>query len=366
MQFDVMNDNKYYDIRKVLIILDGMDDEKHMEQGGKTPRESAFMPTLQQMRREGQITLLNTIPSGNAPATDVALLKILGHNVPENFTGRAWLEALGEGIIIGEKDLCLRCNLIKTENGKIASHAVEDISDTSVVIDALNNNFSNSKYRFYSGKGYRNLLVIKNCDTNIKVSPVHTLIGAETESLLVECDNLEIQHYLNNIIIKAPEVLAKCLHINANGVALWAPGKKPDMYPLIKDGVVIAGVSLVKGIGKWMGMTVINVKGATGGYDTDLVAKMDATAEALRNHHFVLLHIEAPDEASHMRSFQKKKEILEKIDKLVLAPLLKLPYDIDVTVQSDHATSSLTGLHLTNPVEVVKYHIKNCPNSSNG
>lgn len=83
------------------------------------------------------------------------------------------------------------------------------------------------------------------------------------------------------------------------------------------------------------------------------------------NYRFVLLHIEAPDEASHMRSFQKKKEILEKIDRLVLAPLLKFPYNIDVTVQSDHATSSLSGLHLTNPVEVVKFHINKCQNFSN-
>ncbi len=282
----VMIDNKRSEIRKVLVILDGMDDEKHVKHGGKTPRECAFMPSLQHMRRVGQTTLLNTIPPGNAPATDVALLKILGHDVPKNFTGRAWFEALGEGISVEDNDLCLRCNLIMTENGKIASHAVEDISDSTAAIDVLNKHFSNSRYRFYTGKGYRNLLVIKNCDINIKASPVHTLIGAKTESLLLECNNLEIQHYLNNIIIKAPEVLAKCHHVNANGVALWAPGRKPDISPITKEGVVITGVSLVKGIGKWMGMTVTNVKGATGGYNTDLKAKMAATAEALKNHHF--------------------------------------------------------------------------------
>lgn len=347
--------------RKVLVILDGMDDEKHEDWGGKTPLECAYMPALEHMRRNGNVTYLNTIPSGNDPATDVALLKILGHEIPVNFMGRAWFEALGEGIEVGDNDLCIRCNLIKIVNGKIASHAVDDISDSAAAIDALNRHFSNSIFKFYPGKGFRNLLVIKNCNSNVVSHPVHNLIGLGTESLHVKCDNQYIQDSLNDFIDNAPDVLADCHSGRANGIAIWAPGKKPDISPIAKEGAVIAGVSIVKGIGKWMGMDVPNIEGATGGIDTNLRAKMDATAMALRNHRFVLLHIEAPDEASHMRNFQKKRDVLEKIDRLVLTPLLNLPFNLDITVQSDHATSSITGRHLSNPVEVVKYlHLNEC------
>lgn len=354
-----MMNKEGFDIKKILVILDGMDDEPRQDTHGLTPRDLAFMPALERMEKEGKVTLIKTIPHGNEPATDVAILKILGNDVPESFSGRAWLEALGEGIDVNDSDLCIRCNLIRTDNGIIVSHAAEGIEDSSIAIESFNSRFANGRFKFYKGRGYRNLLIIKNCNSNIRARPVHTLVGSEFESLYVDCDDDDIRNTLNDIISKAPEILAACRCGDANGIALWGSGRKPVMFPRKNEGVVVAGVSLVKGIGKWMGMEAPDVKGASGGIDTDLKAKMATAADALRDNRFVLLHIEAPDEASHMRSPEIKKDILETIDRDVLMPLLNLPFDMDVTVMSDHATSSITGAHLDIPVKVVECHIRN-------
>jgi 2,3-bisphosphoglycerate-independent phosphoglycerate mutase len=120
----------------------------------------------------------------------------------------------------------------------------------------------------------------------------------------------------------------------------------------------VAGVNIVKGIGKAVGMSVIDVLGATGDEFTDYTAKLNAALYALKNDDFVLLHIEATDEASHQLDWRKKVEILEKIDRLILNPLLSYRGELRITVQADHATSSLTGQHLSIPVNVVNY-IKN-------
>ena len=72
----------------------------------------------------------------------------------------------------------------------------------------------------------------------------------------------------------------------------------------------------------------------------------------------MLLHIEAPDEVSHKRDSLLKVMVLEEIDRKILAPLLKANINLEITIQSDHATSSISGKHLDCPVEVIKYTTK--------
>ena len=44
--------------------------------------------------------------------------------------------------------------------------------------------------------------------------------------------------------------------------------------------------------------------------------------EALKRRDFLLLHIEAPDEAGHMGRADLKTEAIERIDELILGPML--------------------------------------------
>lgn len=333
-----------------------MDDEPIPELGNMPPASYASMPALSYMRTHGTTSRQQTIPTGLEPSTEVALTSILGIPVGSDFNARSWLEALGEGIDVGKEDLCLRCNLITHDNGTIVSHCGYNptCEESRAIVDLLNMRFGDDDFKFYSFGNFRNLLVIRNCSSSIVARPPHTLLGQSVELLSVSSDNQNLESWLNSCIADSRDILKE--H-KANGISLWASSHACSFGKSV-EGSVVAGVNIVKGIGRAAGMSVINVPGATGDEFTNYTAKLNAALNALKNDDFVLLHIEATDEASHQLDWRKKVEILEKIDRLILNPLLAHKGELRITVQADHATSSLTGQHLSIPVNVVNY-IKN-------
>ena len=343
-------------MKKLLIIIDGMEDEPCASLGGKTPKEVAYMPGLEFMRLKGHIHMMKTIPQGNIPSSDTAILNILGNHVEPGFSGRTWLEAIGSGIDVSPRDLCIRCNLIRTENHVIASHCSETLTEEVAkgIIELLNRCFGSDKVSFHYGLGYRNLLVIKDCIAEVKANPVHEMIGSDVSALAVRSNDTDLQDLLNSIIFRSMDILSEACG-EVNGIALWAPGHIPSAEFIQRCGAVVAGTNLVKGIGKACGLKVIDVMGATGDGNTNYSGKLKAVLEAFEDNEFVLLHIEAPDEASHQRKAALKIQVLEKIDRFIIAPLLKYGKDLEIVVQSDHATSSVTGRHLDKSVEVITY-----------
>lgn len=340
-------------MKKILVIIDGMQDEPIPAFNGKTPLEEAYMPFLDKMRIEGRISRHTTVPDGQEPATDVALLNILGYKLQREFSSRSWFEALGAGIEVNENDLCLRCNLISHSDNTILSHCGMGITDeiSKLELEILKNNFENDRFHLYHLGGFRNILVIKNCKAMVKCNAPHNLLGSGTNNLQILSDDKEIEGKINNIIRQSLVLLKD---FPSNGISLWAPGKDPHLSRKIK-GTVIAGTPLVKGIGRATGMNVVKIEGATGDENTDLKKKIAAAFEAIGHEDFVLLHVEAPDEFSHRRDPIGKKHFLEKIDREVFSSLVKDFSGITIRVQADHATSSLTGKHLMQEIEVIEY-----------
>src|SRR5207244_2391676 len=91
----------------------------------------------------------------------------------------------------------------------------------------------------------------------------------------------------------------------ATQIWLWGQGQRPAFVPFIdrfgQRGAVITAVDLLRGMGRLLGWQVIEVAGATGYLDTDYAAKGRAAVEALKNDvaDFIVVHVEATDEASH-------------------------------------------------------------------
>ncbi|MCD8493454.1 MAG: hypothetical protein LRY51_17015 [Geovibrio sp.] len=76
------------------------------------------------------------------------------------------------------------------------------------------------------------------------------------------------------------------------------------MLPLFKDmyglkGSVIAAVDLIKGIGTFAGMNIINVPGATGFIDTNFEGKAEYAVKAFNECDYVFLHVEALMSGTH-------------------------------------------------------------------
>jgi 2,3-bisphosphoglycerate-independent phosphoglycerate mutase len=117
---------------------------------------------------------------------------------------------------------------------------------------------------------------------------------------------------------------------------------------------VITAVDLLRGIGRLLGWQVINVPGATGYLDTDYAAKGRAAIEALRSGiDFVVVHVEATDEASHEGDVHAKVQALEEIDRHIVGPVhqgLEEFGEYRMLVCPDHPTFLRTKTHSHGPV----------------
>ncbi len=133
---------------------------------------------------------------------------------------------------------------------------------------------------------------------------------------------------------------------------LWGLGKRPAMVPFIerfgKSAAVITAVDLLRGIGRLLGWKVVEVPGATGYTDTDYAAKGSYAIETLKTTDFVVVHVEATDEASHEGNAAAKVQALENIDRHIVGPVheyLKSQGEYRILVSPDHPTFLRTKTH---------------------
>jgi len=271
----------------IVLVPDGMADYPLDEFGGRTPLEVARTPNMDFMAVNGKIGISSFIPQGMTPGSDVANLSILGYDPKKYFSGRAPFEAINLGIEIKEGQIAFRCNFITEENDILIDYSAGHIKtkEAHVLIKVLNNRLGNDIFKFYPGKSYRHILVINDPEheyAKLKCFPPHDIMG---KSISEHLPRLRPDDKLLVLLKQAREILdehevnlvRRDLSENpANMIWLWGQGKKTDL-PLFKEkyglqGSVISAVDLIKGIGKAIGLTPIDVPGATGYYDTDYEA----------------------------------------------------------------------------------------------
>jgi len=373
-------------MKYIIILGDGMADEPIPSLGNKTPLQAAKTPCMDELARRGRSGTLRTIPEGMAPGSEVANLSVLGYDPAKVLEGRGSLEAASMGITIEPNELALRCNLICIENGKIKNHSAGHISteEAEVLIRYLNESLSDETARFFSGVSYRHLLKIKNGDKLIHCTPPHDVTGMEFKKVLIQPETHDAKttaELLNTLILWSQDVLEKHpINIRrkaegkdpANSIWPWSPGYKPQMPPLsehypIRSGAVISAVDLIKGIGVYAGLEVIEVEGATGLYNTNYEGKAAAALKALREKDFVYLHVEASDEAGHEGDVELKIQTIENLDKRIVETILKETdqWDEPVTIAllPDHPTPCRIKTHTANPIPFVIYNPEKAPDA---
>ena len=349
-----------------------MADNPVPELGGKTPLQAAYKPVMDSIAAQGQSGLLRTVPDECIPGSDAAICSLMGYDPRVYCTGRGPLEAPTRGIKLGKTDAAYRCNLITEADGAILDYSSGHITsdEASELIKAVGAAFGQpGKIEFYSGMGYRHFLILRNFahPDLIKCIPPHDAIGVKVSVILPKAEKPEAEKeasLLKDLIIGSRVILRK--HpVNVarekvgkrpgNLIWPWGGGKKPSM-PTLKEkfglkGAVISAVDLVKGIGTYAGMEIINVLGATGMWDTDYEGKADAVLKALQSVDLVFVHVEAPDEAGHAKDYKLKVRTIEDLDNRLLGRILggiREPYTISIS--PDHATPVDTGTHSRNPV----------------
>ena len=362
-------------MKYAILVGDGMSDYPIKDLGDKTPLEAAKIPNINEIAKRGMMGLVKTVPRGMKPASDIANLSILGYDPKTYYTGRGPLEAANIDIEIAEDEIAFRCNLVTANNDVMADYSAGHISDkeSETLMEFLDKKLGGERIRFYHGKSYRNLVVIKTRsrdDLNglIKTSctPPHDITGkpiskylpkGKGSSLLLKLEQdsraLLEKHDINRVRVDLKEN-------PANMIWLWGQGTNPNM-PSFKgmfgiDGSVISAVDLVNGIGKLVGLEVINVPGATGYYDTNYRGKGEYAVNSLKEKDFIFVHVEAPDEAGHNGDMRAKITAIENFDKYVVGTVWKFlnrTDDYRIMVLSDHATPVSLRTHVSDPAPFV-------------
>jgi 2,3-bisphosphoglycerate-independent phosphoglycerate mutase len=359
-------------MKYVLVIGDGMADYPVPELGNLTPLQAAHKPNMDSIAAKGRSGLLRTVPDGLTPGSDTAILSVLGYDPQRVCAGRGPLEAAARGISLKDDDVAFRCNLITEEDGLLVDYAAGHISsnEASQLIDALKGVLEKKgKLEFFSGLDYRHFLVLRSFPYSdlIECTPPHDAIGAEVAAILPRAKSEEAEQAANLLreTIQQSKSILETHTVNmarqkagkraGNMIWLWGGGTKPVMASFKEkyglSAAVISAVDLVKGIGIYAGMKVVNVPGATGLADTNYEGKADAALKALEDADFVFVHVEAPDEAGHVRDYELKVKTIEDLDKRLLGRILrglKEPYAI--AVLPDHPTPIRVGTHTRDPV----------------
>ena len=357
-------------MKHIIILGDGMADHAIGRLGGKTPLQFAQTPYMDLLARLGCNGRLQTVPDGFHPGSEVANASILGYDMTKCYEGRGPLEAASIGYEMQPNDLALRCNLITLQDGKIVNHHGGHLKteEGDVLIKYLNEHLGNERVKFITGIQYRHLLVIKGGKKGFECAPPHDHPGEEWKGLLPKEKN-ETVDLITSLVLQSQELLAKHpFNIErmkegkdpANSIWPWGGGYRPqmqtftEMFPQVKSGDVISAVDLIRGIGKYAGLQIIIVEGATGLANTNYEGKAQAALEALRRDDFVFLHVEASDEAGHDGDLDLKLRTIENLDSRIVKSIYEeiKTWDepVSIAVLPDHPTPVEMRTHVAEPV----------------
>ena len=367
-------------MKHIIILGDGMADWPVEALGGKTLLQAANTPYMDKLAAMGRTGRLVTVADGFHPGSEVANMSVLGYNLPKVYEGRGPLEAASIGIELAPGELALRCNIICIEEDKIKNHSSGHISteEADVLMKYLHEHLGNEQIHFYTGVQYRHLLVIKGGDKRLHCTPPHDVPGEEFRPLMVKAEVPEAEetaHLINDLILRSQELLKNHpLNLKriaegkdpANSIWPWGGGYRPQMealgdkFPQVHSGSVISAVDLIRGIGHYAGLKVLDVEGATGLYDTNYENKVKALLEALKKDDFVYLHIEASDEAGHEGNIPLKIKTIENLDSRVVAPIYEAVKEWDepvaIALLPDHPTPCEHRTHTAEPVPFLIWH----------
>ncbi|MBQ8416815.1 MAG: cofactor-independent phosphoglycerate mutase [Clostridia bacterium] len=362
-------------MKYLVLIPDGMADEKIEQFGNKTPMQKAKKPMTDYLASKSLVGTVSNVPEGMVPESDTANMAILSFDPKIYSKGRSPLEALSMGIEMQPDETAYRCNVVtlsedeeRYEDRIILDHSADEISTAVAdqLIKALQEHFGNDQRHFYTGVSYRHCLIWKNGDDKYPFMRPHDILGKRIGEYLPKAENGGEEFYR---LMKESYDILNHHPVNearrqrglkpANSAWFWSPGKKPQLPNFkdkwVLDGAVISAVDLIKGIGICAGMRSIDVDGATGNVHTNYDGKATAAIQAFESgHDYVYIHVEGPDECGHRAEAENKVLSIERIDEKILTPvynyLKECGDDFKIMILPDHPTPLSLRTHTIDPV----------------
>lgn len=357
-------------MKKVILLGDGMGDYPVPALGDRTPLQAADMPAVRALAAAGQVRMIQTVPEGLPPGSDVANLSLMGYNPAAHYTGRAPIEAAGAGLSLDDRQVAFRCNLVTIENDRMADYSAGHISteEATELIAACEKELGREGLRFHTGISYRHLLLWTDGPDNAITQPPHDIAdrdidaylpdgerGGDVRKLMDASVDIFSDHPVNRKRIAEGKASATQIWLWGQGRSLSLPSFQ-SLYGL--GGHVISAVDLIRGLGRLSGLEPILVEGATGFLDTNYEGKAAAALEALEKEDFVYVHIEAPDECGHLGDEQKKIQAIEDYDRRIVQPvwegLEKAGRPYRLLIAMDHRTPVSVKGHTRDAVPVLE------------
>jgi 2,3-bisphosphoglycerate-independent phosphoglycerate mutase len=351
-----------------------MGDRPVETKGGKTPLEAAATPNLDRLASAGVCGIMDPISPGIRAGSDTAHLAILGYNPYEYYTGRGPFEALGIGMDVRGGDVALRCNfstvdqdmrVVDRRAGRIREGTKELAAALNgLVIDGVTclvkESIEHRAALLLRGEGLDGK--VTDVDPHVEKARVHDCAPTDPEDRAAARTAAVINEFVaqSHRILKEHPVNKDRENKGlppANTLLPRGAGLAPHLGRFVNrygfTGACVVEVGLVKGIGRYLNMEVVDVPGSTGGVDTDMPAVIGAAIDAAGRHPFVLCNIKAPDLAGHDGDFDQKVGLIQRIDDAI-APLLS-PEMVDtlVIVTADHATPVAVKDHSGDAVPVL-------------
>jgi 2,3-bisphosphoglycerate-independent phosphoglycerate mutase len=347
-----------------LVIPDGCADEPQSSLGGRTPLEAAHIPHMDEIARLGIVGRADNVPASLPSGSDVATMNLFGYDPLICHTGRAPLEAAAQGIELAPDDWAVRCNFVTIENRVMKSFTAGQIPNDlgQLLIAELDRNLGTPQIEFHAGVSYRNLVVCRNSGTRFSKSthttPPHDVTDQPVAGHFPSGPGadwlLDLMDRSIPLLEQCPENQARRVRgeLPATQIWLWGQGQRPALEKFEQrfgvTGAMITAVDLLRGIAALLDWKNISVPGATGYLDTDYAAKGRYAIRTLDDVDFVVVHVEATDEASHEGEVHAKIEALERIDRDIVGPLhahLRARGDYRILVSPDHPTFLRTKTH---------------------
>ena len=362
-------------MKYIVVLGDGMSDEPVAALGGKTPLEYANTPAMDALASKGEMGMVQNVPAGMSPGSEVANLSVMGYDPLTDFTGRSPLEALSVGVEMEPDDIIFRCNVATVTEAEpyaektILDHSASEIStaDADILMDAIREHFNSGEFQFYTGTSYRHIMVWKH-GRLAQLEPPHDHLGQVIGPWLPQEPVLrQFMEKSFDILNDHPLNLQRAAEgkNKANTLWYWGAGTKPSLQSFREKtgltGAVISAVDLLKGIAVGADMKVCQVEGATGSIDTNWEGKAQATIDALLKDgcDFAYVHVEAPDEMAHQGLAMEKVKSIEYLDSRIVAPICRAMeeagQDYRMLLLPDHPNLLRLRTHVGKPVPYVLY-----------
>ena len=353
--------------KMLLIVCDGLSDRPVKEFERKTPLQAAKKPAMDALARHGISGTMDVIGPGIIPGSDTAHLALFGYDPYKVYTGRGPIEAAGAGIPLEAGDVAFRCNFATSDDSfrVIDRRAGRIKNGTAELAKAVSGmEIEGVKVVFKEGSEHRGVLVLKGPGLDHRVSDV----DPHAEARVLEARPLvpgaeKTARVVNEFVMRSSKILASHAvnrqregdHLRpANIILPRGAGSTGELEPFGEryqvKAAAVAGVTLVKGICRMVGMDVPEVAGATGGLDTDYAAKAEAALRMLETHDFVFVNVKAGDVAGHDGDFGTKTRVVESIDMMLGLILKDLHESVVVAVTCDHSTPVSVKEHSADPV----------------